>query len=166
MDPLADVTAAADRVAKARLVLDMETASLRQSIVAADAQGAGTRNAIARAASQGLSRKKVLSTLAAQALEEDARAALADLPAVIATYGDRVRVRLDLLPALDFPASEREAAADAIVQALATAGIVLPDAEDPGYPFRDKLAKGIHFVTVTWAPRPERRHLSLRSSQK
>jgi hypothetical protein len=149
MDPLADVSEAADRVAQARFTLDMETSSLRQSIVAADAHGAGTRNAIARAGSRGLSRKKVLATLAAHDLEEDARAALADLAAVIYNDGTRVRVRLDLpAPALDLPASEREAAADAVVRALAAVSIVLSDAEDPGHP-GDKLAKGIHFVTIT-----------------
>ena len=152
MDLLVDVTAAADRVAEARLVLDMETAALRQSIVVADAHGAGTRNAIARAASRGLSRKKVLATLAAHDLEEDARAAVVGLPAVIFNDGfrGRLRVRLDFSrPVLSVPASEREAAAGAVVRALTAANIVLSDAEDPGRPFRDDLAKGIQFVTIT-----------------
>src|SRR5262249_10217078 len=104
VDPLADVTAAADRVAQARLALGVETAQPGQSIVAEDARGDGTRNAIARAASQGLSRKKVLAPLAAHDLEAAARAAVAGLPAVISNFGERVRVRLDLMPALDFPA--------------------------------------------------------------
>ena len=158
MDLLADVTAAADRVAQARLALDMETAALRQSIVAADARGAGTRNGIARAASRGLSRKKVLATLAAYDLEEDARAALASLPAVLFNDGflGRVRVRLDFSrPVLNVPAFERVAAADAVVRALAAVGIVLSDAEDPGYPLRDELVKGVHFVTITRARRPK-----------
>jgi hypothetical protein len=96
-------------------------------------------------------------TLVAHDLAGDARAALAALPVA----GDRVRVRLSLKPALDFPASEREAAADAVVRALAAAGIVLSDAEDPGYPFRDDLATGLHFVTITRAskPTPESRHI-------